>query len=84
MVAHAALILGMQLRYNRDHAFALHLRMIFALAFVPPNDAINAFDTLCQQIRNSCNADADDLLEYFEDTSLVALDKTHLAVFRCF
>ena len=56
--------LRMKLRYNQDHAFALHLRMICVLALVPPNDAINAFDTLCQETRNNFNADADDLLEY--------------------
>ena len=42
--------------------------MVCALAFVPYNDVINSFVTLCQEIRNNFNADADDLLEYFEDT----------------
>ena len=60
--------LGMQARYNQEPEFALHLRMLCALAFLPPNDVINGFVALCQQIRNTFNADADDLLEYFEDT----------------
>ena len=42
--------------------------MICALAFVTPNNIINAFDTLCQEIRNNLNTDADDFLECFEDT----------------
>ena len=61
-------ILGLQVQYNTDHDFALHLRMVCALVFVPPNDVINSFVALCQEIRNNFNDDADDLLEYFEDT----------------
>lgn len=60
--------LGMQVRYTQDQEFALHLRMICALAFLPPNDVINGFDDLSNEIRNTFNGDADDLLEYFEDT----------------
>ena len=60
--------LGMQDRYNDEQEFALHLRMISAVAFLPPNDVINGFDDLCVEIRNLYNGDVDDLLEYFEDT----------------
>ena len=60
--------LGMQVRYDQDQEFALHLKMICALAFFPPDDVINGFDDLCNEIRNTFNGDADDLLEYFEDT----------------
>ena len=52
--------------------------MICALVFVLPNDGIN---TLCQEIRNNFNADAD---KFLRTHTLVALDKMHLAVFRCF
>ena len=43
--------------------------MLCILAFLPINNVINGFVTLCQEIRNNFNTDADDLLEYFEDTS---------------
>ena len=38
--------------YIIDPEFALHLRMISALAFVPPNDVQNSFDQLAALIRN--------------------------------
>lgn len=41
--------------------------MIAAIAFVPLNDVINSFDDLSAEIRNQFNADADDILDYFED-----------------
>ena len=42
--------------------------MIAALAFLPPQDAINSFDELCVVIRNQYDGDADEMLDYFEDT----------------
>jgi hypothetical protein len=60
--------LGMQVRYNTDQEFALHLRMISAIAFLPPNNVIDGFEVLCDAIRNHYGGDVDDLLEYFEDT----------------
>ena len=59
---------GLQVQYNNDANFALHMRMIAALAFVPPNDVIASFDLLVAEIRQNFNGVADDLLEYFEDT----------------
>ena len=41
--------------------------MLCTLAFLLTN-VINCFVALCPEIRNNFNADADDLLEYFEDT----------------
>ena len=38
--------------YINDPEFALHLRMISALAFVPPNDVQNSFDQLAALICN--------------------------------
>lgn len=60
--------LGLQPQYNADEDFALHLRMICALAFIPPNSVIDAFVEVCQCIRNNFNDIADDLIQYFEDT----------------
>ena len=60
--------LGLQVEYNADHDFPLHLRMLCTLAFRSRGDFTNGFDVLCQEIRNNFNVDADDLLDYFEDT----------------
>ena len=59
---------GLQVQYKNDANFAIHMRMIAALAFVPPNDIIASFDLLVVEIRQNFNGVADDLLEYFEDT----------------
>ena len=45
----------------------LHLRLLRTLAFLSTGDVINGFNVLSQDIRNNFNADADDLLDYFED-----------------
>lgn len=60
--------LGLQMRYNEEPEFALHLRMLSALAFVPPQNVEDGFDALTDFIRNIYNNEIDDLLEYFEDT----------------
>ena len=45
--------LGMQDRYNDEQEFALHFRIISAVAFLPAkNDVINGFDDLCVEIRD--------------------------------
>ena len=58
---------GLQERYINDPEFALHLRMISALAFVPPDDVQNSFDQLAALIRNQYGNGADKVLDYFED-----------------
>ena len=58
---------GLQERYINDPEFALHLRMISALAFLPPNDVQNSFDQLAALIRNQYGNGADKVLDYFED-----------------
>lgn len=35
---------GLQEEYNNNPEFALHLRMIATLAFIPPGNVINAFE----------------------------------------
>ena len=42
--------------------------MLSALAFIPPNDVIRYFELLITEIRNNCNDECDDLMDYFEDT----------------
>ena len=59
--------LGLQGRYNDDE-FAMYVRMVMALAFVPLPDLENTFDDLCTDFRNQFNNDMDGLLDYFEDT----------------
>ena len=59
--------LGLQECYINDPEFALHLRMISALAFLPPNDVQNSFDQLAALIRNQYGNDADGVFDYFED-----------------
>ena len=58
---------GLQIRYMADEEFALTIRMFAALAFVPPNDVIDLFDTLADYSRNGYGQDLDDMLDYFED-----------------
>ena len=58
---------GLQERYINDPEFALHLRMISALAFLPPNDVQNSFDQLAALIRNQYGNATDGVLDYFED-----------------
>ena len=62
--------LGLQNHYQDDEDFALWLRMLSALAFVPPNDVIRYFELLIDEIRNNFNYECDDLIDYFEDTDI--------------
>ena len=41
----------LQKRYVEDTEFALHMRMVASLAFLPPQDVIASFDLLRDQIR---------------------------------
>ena len=59
---------GLQAQYDADQQFAVHLRMIAALSFVPVGFVVNAFEDLATEIRRLFNNDADDILDYFEDT----------------
>lgn len=60
--------IGMQQRYNEDFELALHMRMIPALAFVPPDQVIDVFERLSDEIRRIYEDEVDQLLDYFEDT----------------
>ena len=50
-----------------DGQFALTIPMLAALAFVPPNDVIDSFDTLADYSRNGYGQDLNDMLDSFED-----------------
>ena len=43
---------GLLQRYNAEPRFALHARMIVALAFVPTDNLDDAFDALSNQLAN--------------------------------
>ena len=51
-----------------DPQSGLQLRMITDLALVPPQDVVNSLDELCIVIRNQYHGDADEALDYTEDT----------------
>ena len=50
-----------------DEELALTIRILTALAFVPPNGVIGSFDTLADYSRNGYRQDLDNMLDYFED-----------------
>ena len=54
--------------YNQEEKFALHIRMLVALAFLPGGHVIEGFEELVDTIRILYDDVADDLLQYFEDT----------------
>ena len=59
---------GVQERCMNDPQSGLQLRMITDLALVPPQDVVNSLDELCIVIRNQYHGDADEALDYTEDT----------------
>lgn len=60
---------GLQKRYETDESFALHTRMLTALAFVPSPDVRNAFETLTNSAYfRSNNDDFEVILKYFSET----------------
>ena len=59
---------GLQQRYIDDAEFANTLRMIAALAFVPPDEVKTYFEQYCDYARNLYNDDCDPIIDYFEDT----------------
>lgn len=69
---------GLQIRYNNDAMFALNIRQLMALAFVPAQDIESAFTRLCQSEFWTDNEEKEDngkvqeLLAYFEKTYIGA------------
>ena len=60
--------LGLSQRYNQEEEFALYIRMLPALAFLPAGDVIEGFEELVDTIRVLYDDVGDDLLQYFKDT----------------
>ena len=60
--------LGHQVRYVEESEFGLCLRMLSALAFLPPQNVISGFEELCDDVRTNYQDDVDEHFEYFEDT----------------
>lgn len=66
--------LGMQMKYVNDVEFALNVRQILALAFVPSEDIPIKFDEMCKfdfwkyNEKNEFNNEKQQLINYFEDT----------------
>lgn len=56
---------GFQRRYETDADFALQMRMLSSLAFVPVGDVVTAFDALCDV--NVIDIAAQNIVDYFED-----------------
>lgn len=54
-------------RYNNEPDFAMHIRMLVALAYVPNSDKVAAYEELT---RLETFPEVDPLLTYFEDTFL--------------
>ena len=59
---------GLQVRYLEEPEFALQLRMLTALAFLPPQNVTAGFVSVCNEIRRNFGDAAEELLAYFEDT----------------
>ena len=59
---------GLQHRYIDDVEFANTLRMIAALAFVPPDEVEAYFEQYCDYARNLYDGDCHSIIDYFEDT----------------
>ena len=59
---------GLQQRYIDDAKFTNTLRMIAALAFVPPDEVKAYFEQYCDYARNFHHNDCDPIIDYFEDT----------------
>ena len=60
--------LGLQQRYNDHQEFSLPLRMLCALAFLPPDHIVQRFEDLTDHIRINYQGEVDNLLEYSEGT----------------
>ena len=57
---------GLKQRYETDASFALRMKMLPALAFVPVPTVTEAFDLLCDN--DIFPHEAQDVVDYFEDT----------------
>ena len=56
---------GLQQRYIDDAEFANTIRMIAALAFVPPEEVKAYFEQYCDYTQNLYNDDCNPIIDYF-------------------
>lgn len=60
---------GLQTKYAQDSNFALQVRLLCSLAFIPPNKVIEAFDELIETEYFIQNEELlEPIISYFEDT----------------
>jgi hypothetical protein len=64
---------ALQERYAWDEAFSLAVRLLPALAFVPPEHAVDAFE----RVQENLPAEAEPISDYFEDTYIVPLRRAN-------
>lgn len=58
---------GYAVRYNNEPDYAMHIRMLVALAYVPNDDKVRVYEEL---IELDTFPEVDEILNYFEDTFL--------------
>lgn len=74
--------LGLQTKYSEDDDFALNIRLLIALAYVPKENVIDAFEELMQtdfyqdNPDNEYNQEIQYLVAYFEATYIGAFNRT--------
>ena len=81
---------GLKLHYDTDIQFALNIRMLSVLAFLPPNKVVEGFDMLIDY--NIIPHEAENVLDYFEDTWIGRPDrqgrlrapKFHINIWSCY
>jgi len=56
--------LGLIMRYQRDDEFALHVRMLYALAYLPTDKVPDGLEV----VRGLTTADGQPVVEYFDST----------------
>lgn len=72
---------GLQTVYAEDEDFAFNLRLLVALAFLPPNDIVNAFEELLttdffnEDVDSEYSAEIQNLVTYFQSTYVFAIDR---------
>jgi len=60
---------GLQIKYGQDSEFALQVRLLCSLSFIPPNKVIEAFDELIESEYYIQNEELlESIIMYFEDT----------------
>lgn len=75
--------IGLQMRYNNDSEFAVSLRMLAALAFLPVDDVIRAYESIvssdfwADNDEIDANSEKQQFLNYFEKNYIGVMGRTH-------